>query len=107
MLSTLTRLVRNTFQTGGKSRKMASLRDLQGIRSALMLCIEDCESIQTERLRLKITSAKNAQELWLLRNDAYQIISHHHSQSAAVTRINDLRSVFEGWLEPRHLGKIR
>ena len=107
MLATLTRLVLNTFQPGGKSRKIASLRDLQGIRSALLQSVEDCESIQTERLRLKITSAKNAQELWLLRNDAYQIISHHHSQSAAVTRINGLRNVFEGWLEPRHLGKIK
>lgn len=107
MLATLTRLVRNTLQPGASGRKVASLRDLQGIRSALMQSIEDCESIQTERLRLKITSAKNAQELWLLRNDAYQIISQHHSQSSAVTRINGLMSAFEGWLEPQHLGKIK
>ncbi|QCB48291.1 hypothetical protein [Hydrogenophaga sp. PAMC20947] len=107
MLATLTRLVLNTFQPGAKSRKVASLRDLQGIRSALLQSIEDCESLQTERLRHKISGAKNAQELWLLRNDAYQIISHHHSQSAAVTRINGLRNVFEGWLEPRHLAKIK
>jgi hypothetical protein len=107
MLSALTRMMLNTFQPGARGRKVASLRDLQSIRTALLLSIEDCESMQSERLRLKISGAKNAQELWLLRNDAYQIISHHHSQSAAVTRINGLRSVFEGWLEPRHLGKIK
>ena len=107
MFATLTRLVLGTFQPRAKHRKVPSLRDLQHIRSALLQSIDDCEGLQTERLRNKITAAKNAQELWLLRNDAYQIISQHHSQSAAVTRINGLRSVFDGWLAPEHLGEIK
>lgn len=107
MLAALTRLVLGTFQPRAKSRKMPTLRDLQFIRSALLQSIEDCHGLQAERLRHKIAAAKNAQDLWLLRNDAYQIISQHHSQSAAVTRINGLRSVFDGWLAPERLGKIK
>lgn len=43
----------------------------------------------------------------MLRNDAYQLISHQHSQNVAAERINALIAVFEGWVEPRQLVRIR
>jgi hypothetical protein len=43
----------------------------------------------------------------MLRNDAYQLISQQHNQTAAAARINDLISAFEGWLEPSQLVRIK
>lgn len=85
----------------------ASLKDLQYIRTALLQCMDDCDSVQAQRLRHKITQAKTAQDLWMLRNDAYQLISQQTSQAVAAERINNLMSAFEGWLEPRQLVRIK
>lgn len=51
--------------------------------------------------------AHTPQELWLLRNDAYQLISQRHNQSVAAERINRLIQYFEGWLEPKQLIRIK
>lgn len=72
-----------------------------------MRCIDDCEGIQVERLRHQIDKARNVQELWMLRNDAYQLVSQQHNQSQAAERINRLLSVFEGWIAPSQLTRIR
>ena len=90
-----------------KSPKVATLKDLQAIRHAMLACLKDCDSLQAQRLQLKINSAASAQDLWLLRNDAYQVISQRHSQTAAAERINQLMQSFEGWVESRQLVKIR
>lgn len=90
-----------------KSPKVATLKDLQTIRAAMVACIKDCEGLQGQRLQLKITASATAQDLWLLRNDAYQVISQQHSQAVAVERINQLVQAFEGWVDARQLVKIR
>jgi uncharacterized membrane protein YccC len=103
----LTRLIHRTLKPRGKTVKTATLKDLQVIRQALTACVSDCEGLQAQRLHLKITSAASAQDLWMLRNDAYSIISQTHSQSEAAARINHLIDAFDGWVEPRQLMKIR
>jgi hypothetical protein len=79
--------------------KAPTLHDLHGIRAALLSCIKDCEDMQAKRLHLKINAAASAQDLWLLRNDAYQAV--------AADRINQLLATFDGWVDPRQLAKIR
>ena len=107
VIQRIARLIHKSLQPRRKSVKTATLKDLQAIRSAMTNCVSDCEGLQAKRLLLKITSAATAQDLWMLRNDAYQVISQQHSQTEATTRINHLIDAFEGWVEPRQLVKIR
>jgi hypothetical protein len=87
--------------------RSASVRDLMKIRSELGRSIADCMSTGAYRLRQQIDKARTPQELWLLRNDAYQVISQQHNQSIAADRINSLIQCFEGWLEPKQLVRIK
>lgn len=103
----IAKLIHRTLQPRRKAVKTASLKDLQAIRSAMTNCVSDCKDLQAHRLHLKIASAASAQDLWMLRNDAYQVISQQHSQTEAAARINHLIDAFEGWVEPRQLVKIR
>lgn len=107
VIQRIAKLIRRSLQPRRKSVKAATLKDLQIIRSAMTSCVNDCEGIPAQRLHLKIASAKTAQDLWMLRNDAYQVISQQHSQTEAAVRINRLMDAFEGWVEPRQLVKIR
>lgn len=82
-------------------------KDLQPIRAAVLQCVADCDSASAKRFRHKVEQAKTAQELWMLRNDAYQLISQQTSQNVAAERINNLIPAFRGWLDPRQLVRIR
>lgn len=77
------------------------------IRHQLMRSVADCSSQTAQRLRARIDQARTAQELWLLRNDAFQVISQQHNQSVATERINALIQCFEGWLEPKQLVRVK
>lgn len=107
LIRTLTRLFKGNLAPRKPANATASLKDLPSIRTALLRCMDDCDSVQAQRLRHKIAQTKTAQELWMLRNDAYQLISQQTSQAIAAERINNLISVFEGWLEPRQLVRIK
>lgn len=107
MIQAITRIFRVAFTPRHQARKPASLKDLASIRSALLLSLEDCASLGAERLRTKVTHAKTPQELWMLRNDAYQLISQQHNQSIAAERINDMIRFFEGWLDPKQIVRIK
>lgn len=104
MIARLTRLFKKPRAPG---LRHASLQDMQTIRSALLQCVTDCDGMRAVRLRHQIESAKSAQELWLLRNDAYQLVSQRHSQAVAAERINALIHCFEGILDARQLVRIR
>jgi predicted GNAT family acetyltransferase len=90
-----------------RPHRSASVKDLAKIRNHLEHSIADCMSEAAHRLRKKIGQARTPQELWLLRNDAYQLISQQHNQSIAADRINQLIQFFEGWLEPKQLVRIK
>lgn len=107
MIPTIARFFRGSLKPRASGHKTPSLKDLQSIRRALLQCIEDCESVSANRLRHKIIHSQTPQELWLLRNDAYQLISQQTSQTIAAERINNLISAFEGWVEPRQLVRIK
>ncbi len=107
MIATFARFIKGSLQSRTPGRRPPRLKDLQPIRSALLQCIIDCDNVPALRLRHKIGQAKTAQELWLLRNDAYQLISQQTSQTVAAERINALITHFDGWLEPRQLVRIK
>jgi hypothetical protein len=107
VIQRIAKLIQRSLHPRRKSVKTPTLKDLQIIRSAMTSCMNDCEGIPAQRLHLKIGAAKTAQDLWMLRNDAYQVISQQHSQTEAASRINHLMDAFDGWVEPRQLVKIR
>ncbi|GAA6141548.1 hypothetical protein NBRC116584_13660 [Hydrogenophaga sp. 5NK40-0174] len=76
------------------------------MQEAMKSCIEDCEGMQALKLRHRIEKSRTAKELWMLRNDAFQLVSHLHSQAEAATRINGLIEIFKGWVDPRQLTRI-
>ncbi len=107
MIPAIARFFRGSLKPQSARRKTIPLKDLQAMRAALLRCIDDCDSLPARRLSHQIINAQTAQELWLLRNDAYQLISQQTSQTVAAERINALISCFEGWVEPRQLVRIK
>lgn len=107
VISALTRMFRVSLASHRRSPRNASLKDVATIRRQLERSIADCPGEPVQRLRKQIHQARSPQELWLLRNDAYQLISQRHNQAVAAERINRLMQFFEGWLEPRQLVRIR
>lgn len=106
LINALTRMLRVNLAPRQRPARTASLKDLAQIRRQLVRSIDDCTSESAQRLRKKIDEARTPLELWLLRNDAYQLISQQHDQSVAARRINTLIHSFEGWLEPKQLVRI-
>jgi hypothetical protein len=107
LINHLTRILRVSLTPRQRRVRSASLKDLARIRRQLERSIDDCTSESAQRLRKQIDQARSPQELWLLRNDAYQLISQQHDQSVAARRINTLMHSFEGWLEPKQLVRIK
>lgn len=107
MIASFARFIKGSLKARTPGRSPLSPKDLQSIRLALLQCITDCDNVPAHRLRHKIGQAKSAQELWLLRNDAYQLISQQTSQAVAAERINALMTHFDGRLEPRQLVRIK
>ncbi|HMN94450.1 MAG TPA: hypothetical protein PKC60_14570 [Hydrogenophaga sp.] len=106
MISAITRVLRLTFGSRHGVVRKPTLRDMATIRRALAGCFEDCLGEAAERLRRRVEQAQSPQELWLLRNDAFQIIAQRHDQGIASERINGLLPVFEEWLDRRHIGPV-
>lgn len=106
MIPLLTSLIKGKIAPRKSGKSTPRLKDIQSIRSALLQCVADCDGTTVQRLRHKIEHAQNAQDLWLLRNDAYQLISQQTSQTVAAERINALLAVFDGWVDARQLVRI-
>ena len=108
MIALLTRWIGGALQPPPRPRRIPHLRDVALIRQQLLHTSEDClGSAPAELLRRQIERARNPQELWLLRNDAFQLISQRHSQHVATARIDSLSKLFEEWLDPKPLARFR
>ena len=107
MISTIARIFRGSLGPVFGWSRTPSLKDLAVIRKALLLSFDDCVDLSSQRLRLKIESAKTPHDLWMLRNDVYLVISQRHNQSVAAERINGLVKSFDGWLDPKQINHIK
>lgn len=105
MIATIARLFGAAQSRRSKSVKKPALKDLIAIRQAMLNCLNDCDGAQ--RLILKIGQAQSPQDLWLLRNDVYQVVSQRHNQSVAAERINALIVHFQGWVDAKQLVRIQ
>lgn len=106
MIATLARMLGIQPNAQPPLRSAPSLKNLLAIRQAMLTCIGDCDTTASSRLRHKIGHTQTPQELWMLRNDAYQLIAQRHNQTVAAERINALIEHFEGWVDPKQLVRI-
>lgn len=106
VIALLARLMGVSTESRQKPRT-PPLRELMAIRQHLLVTIDDCMSVPAHRLRRQIERARTPQELWLLRNDAFQLIAQRHDQRTAAARIDALVKNFEGWLDPKQLARLR
>ena len=107
LIAIITRLLDAMQGNRPTSRKKPPLEDLLAIRQALLDCLTDCDSTIGQRMRLRIGQTQTPQDLWLLRNDAYQVISQRHNQTVAAERINALIVHFQGWIDAKQLVRIK
>jgi hypothetical protein len=108
VIAVLARWIGGALQPQPRPRRTPHLRDVALIRQQLLHTIEDCvHSAPGLRLRRQIERARSPQELWLLRNDSFQLIAQRHSQHVANQRIDGLIELFEEWLDPKQLARIR
>lgn len=88
------------------SPRPSTFMPIEQVRQALHLCIQDCPGTAALRVIYKIDLAKTPADLWLLRTDLHQCISHAHSQAEAARRINALLGAFRGWIPAAQLTPI-
>ncbi|TNF59198.1 MAG: hypothetical protein EP306_11425 [Burkholderiales bacterium] len=106
MIAAISRILRLGIGARQGVARKATLKDMATIRHALSSSFEDCLGEPAQRLRRRVELARTPQELWLLRNDAFQIIAQRHDQAVASQRINGLMPAFRGWLDPRQIGPV-
>ena len=79
---------------------------VEALRAELLSALDDCEGFECDRLRWRVHTAECAQELWLLRDALFQVISRQHCQEQAADRINGLVPAFQHLLPERLLTRV-
>jgi hypothetical protein len=90
----------------GHRRAVRNRLPLSIIKQSLETLLSDCKTTGARRVVYQIKSARTPTDLWYLRCDMHQCISHVHSQTEASRRINSLVTVFTGWVPPNKLTQI-
>lgn len=85
------------------SNKLPLTKIQQGMRHV----INDCSDLRCRRMSFRINQAQTPADLWALRSDLHQCIAQLHTESEAALRINDMASMFEGWIPAAQLIKIQ
>jgi hypothetical protein len=79
---------------------------VEAVRRQLLAVLDDCHGFDCDRLRWRVHTAESGQELWLLRDAVFQVVSSHHCQEQAVQRINGLVPAFRSVLPARLLNRV-
>ncbi len=87
-------------------QRRADSADLTRIRSAMLERVIDCELKTVRRIRMQLSGATSAVQLWLLRSEVYQAISEQFGQAEARARVESLRPLFQGFLPTKQLRAI-
>lgn len=75
---------------------------VEAVRRQLLQVLDDCEGVESDRLRWRMHTAECAQDLWLLRSAVFQVVAAQHCQVQAAERIERLLPGFASVL-PAHL----
>jgi len=105
VIPAIVRLVNGALRQ--RPARQARLKDLAAMRLPLMAILDDCPGKATQQLKARIEVARTPQEIWMLRLDAFQIISQRYNQAEAAKRVDGIAHCFDGWLDPRQLARAK
>jgi hypothetical protein len=71
---------------------------VEAVRRQLLAALDDCHGTECDRLRWRLHTAERAQELWLLRDQIFQVVTTQHCLAQAQERIEGFVTVFRGVL---------
>lgn len=83
----------------------APQQGVEALREQLLAVLDDCQGFEADRLRWRLHTAERAQELWLLRDGVFQVVSHQHCQAQAMERIAGLGPAFRRVLPAGLVGR--
>lgn len=106
MIQAISRVIPAVWLHGARRFRQPNAGVLRAMQDAMKSCIQDCDGRPALKLRHRIEQAQTVQELWMLRNDAFQLISNTHTQAEAALRINALMAHFRGWVNPKQMARI-
>jgi hypothetical protein len=78
---------------------------VEAVRRQLLAVLDDCHGTECDRLRWRLHTAERAQELWLLRDQVFQVVASEHCLQQAHERIESLVTAFGQVLPRRLLGR--
>lgn len=84
------------FRSRGEGQAPAGLpvRELDTIRSAMLLMVSSCSEAHQARAHYQIEHAASIMALWLLRADLFHYLAQDMGESEAVRRIDGLLPLF-------------
>jgi len=78
---------------------------VEAVRRQLLAVLEDCHGTECDRLRWRLHTAERPQELWLLRDQIFQVVASQHCLELAHERINGLLAAFRSVLPAGMVGR--
>ena len=78
---------------------------VEAVRRQLLAVLDDCHGSDCDQLRWRLHTAERAQELWLLRNQIFQVVASQHCLQLAHERINGLLTAFRTVLPSGMIGR--
>lgn len=73
---------------------------VETVRHQLLALLDDCEGFDCERLRWRLHTAGCGQDLWLLRQQIYQVVASQHCKAQAKARLEGIAPAFRRVLPP-------
>ena len=86
---------RSTEAAQSEGEPTATDPQLHGIKHSMTRLLDDCDTPEGHVAR-RVRLARNIEDLWLLRTDAYHQIARVHGEPAAKARINSLIPQLQG-----------
>jgi hypothetical protein len=71
---------------------------VEDVRRQLLAILDDCDGTDCDRLRWRLHTAERPQELWLLRDQVFQVVASQHCLAQANERIDSLLGAFRAVL---------
>jgi len=78
---------------------------VEAMRRQLLAILDDCHGTDCDRLRWRLHTAERAQELWLLRDQVFQVVLAQHCLQQAHERVDGLLAAFGQLLPARLTGR--
>lgn len=79
---------------------------LEAVRRQLLAVLDDCHGFECDRLRWRVHMAERPQELWLLRDAAFQAVASQHGRALAAERLEGLVPAFRALLSSAFLTRV-